>query len=271
MNNNKTILILSVPLIALVIVVSLVGIYSPHFYAAETLNWQLQTKGQDIIDLYIVIPCLLASTWFAYRKNKIAAIVWGGCVSYLAYSFTIYCFSIHFNRLFIPYCLCFGLSLYSTIYFLIAEYKKDFFFKPGKNAASPYIGVYFILIAVLFYILWLSEIIPANLQNITTDSLKQTGLFTNAVHVLDLAIFLPAIIIAGTMLLRRSIMGFILSPMLLVFIILMDITISFLQYLMKIKGWADNLGVMYIMLSLAAISLVLLILFFRDSKPATAS
>jgi len=266
MLKNKIIPVLSFLLAAMVTIVSLVGLYSPGFYSAETVNWQLQTRGQDIIDLFIVIPCLLVSALFAYNNNRIAMAVWGGTVFYLAYSFTIYCFNIHFNRLFILYCLCLGFSFYSTLYFLVTAYKEQFFFRPGKNSGTSYISIYFILIASLFYILWLAEIIPANLRNTIPNSLEETGLVTNGVHVLDLAIVLPAIVITGISLLKRKLIGFILTPLLLVFFVLMDITIAFLQYLMQKKGLAEQLSVMYVMLLLALTSSLLLVLFYRKSK-----
>jgi hypothetical protein len=270
MLKNKIIPVLSIPLAVLVIIVSLVGLCSPGFYSAETTNWRLQTRGQDIIDLFIVIPCLLLSALFSYRNNKVAVAIWGGTVFYLAYSFTIYCFNIRFNRLFIVYCLCLGLPVYSTIYAVMTAYKKEFIFRAGRNSSSFYITIYFILVAALFYFLWLGEIIPANLQNTIPDSLEQTGLASNGVYVLDLSIVLPAIIITGVSLLKGKIIGFILTPVLLIFFVLMDITIGFLQYLMKIEGLTEGLGVMYAMLSLSLVSMALLVFFYRDNKARPA-
>lgn len=270
MRNNYIIPALSFPLGVLVIGVSLVGLYVPDFYSRATFNWQVQTLGQDMVDLLIVVPCMLISTFFAYRNNKIATTVWGGSVFYLAYTFTLYCFNVHFNQLFIAYCLCLGLSVYSTLYCMFILHKRQIYFRLTSVKTGRYVGVYFILIALLFYALWLSEIIPANMQHVTPPSLKTTGLMTNGVQVLDLAILLPAMLVIGVFLWKGSVIGFVLAPILLVFSVLMNVTIGFLQYLMVSKRVANGMAVVIIMLLLALIDLYLLLLFFKKSKVASS-
>ena len=263
--NHKFILLLSFPLAALLIVVSCIGLFTSDFYSAETLNWQAQSVGQDMIDLFFITPCLLITLVLAYRNNKAASMIWGGVVLYLTYTFVLYCFDVHFNRLFVLYCLCLGLSFYSLVYFLLtnlSECKEAFENKP----ATRFIGIYFIIIAMLFYFLWLAEIIPATLQNTIPKSVSDAGLFTNGVQVIDLAVILPAIFITGIFLLRRISFGFILAPVILTFFVLMDITIGMLAVVMKIKGVETDLMLTVIMSVLALISLSLLIWYLKSIK-----
>src|SRR5689334_23124820 len=94
---------LSVPLALLIAYISIVGIFSPDFYSSETPNWQIQSLGQDIIDLVFILPVLLVTAVLASRIRKIGALLWGGVLVYLIYTFIIYCFDVHFNQLFIFY------------------------------------------------------------------------------------------------------------------------------------------------------------------------
>ena len=162
--------------------------------------------------------------------------IWGGIVLYITYTFVIYCFAIHFNNLFVVYCLCLGLSFYSLVYFLFtlnSERKKAGF---ENKTAFHFIGFYFIIISMLFYFLWLSEIIPAIFQNTVPGSVVEAGLFTNAVHVIDLSVILPAIFITGVLLLKRKPIGIFLTPVLLTFFVLMNITIGILVVITRTKG-----------------------------------
>ncbi len=69
---NKAILFLSLPLVVSMIFVSSAGILTPDFYSAETLNWQSQSIWQDMIDLFLIVPCLLVTSVLAYRNSKSA-------------------------------------------------------------------------------------------------------------------------------------------------------------------------------------------------------
>ena len=263
---NRTILLLSLLLTALIITVSCVGLLTPDFYSKETLTWQAQSIGQDMIDLFLIAPCLLITSILAYRNNKAATMVWGGVVLYLTYTFVIYCFDIHFNKLFVIYCLCLGLSFYSLMYFLFDKHTETRNQNFENIPVIRFIGIYFIIVSILFYFLWLAEIIPSIIKNTIPKSVVETGLFTNGVQVIDLAVFLPAIFITGIFLMKRKSFGFILTPVMLTFFVLMDITIGMLVVVMKMKGVAGDLTLTAIMSILALISLVLLIWYFRRVK-----
>jgi hypothetical protein len=168
--------------------------------------------------------------------------------------------------LFILYCFCLGLSFYSLIYFLITEYKEKSKRLVENKTMIKIIGIYLLVIAVIFYVLWLSEIVPAIIHNTIPKSLVEVGLFTNGVHVIDLSIFLPGIFIAGILLLKRKSSGFLLTPVFLTFFVLMDITIGVLPIAMKMKGVQSDLRLTAIMSVFTAVTLVLLIWYMKSIK-----
>ena len=81
------ILFLSLPLISLLIYTSWTGIFTAGFYLRETLNWQVQSIGQDMVDLYIIVPCLILSTFFAWKGSRTGLLIWGGVNLYLVIPF----------------------------------------------------------------------------------------------------------------------------------------------------------------------------------------
>lgn len=264
--NNKPVLWLTFPLAVLVIVASLVPLGANDFYAGETINWQAQSIGQDMVNLYLVVPCLVVSAWLASRNKKGFLFIWAGVVTYLLYTFIIYCFAVHFNQLFLVFCMALGLSFFSLVWFFGSHLKNPGEATDFREVPRKLTGINFLALAVVFYFLWLSEIIPAVVSNEIPKSVEETGLITNAVHVIDLSVFLPAVLISGIFLLRRKTIGFIMAPLLLTFFILMNITIAWLVVLMKQRGAGGEYPVAIAMAVLGLFSLVLLIIYIKKMK-----
>jgi len=120
---DNIILFLSLPLAALTAIVSYAGIFIDSTYSSETASYAAQGIGQDIANLFVVAPLLVISAFYASRKNKSALLIWGGALFYLTYSYTIYSFGLHFNHLFLIYCIILGLSFYAFTYFIINTLK----------------------------------------------------------------------------------------------------------------------------------------------------
>jgi hypothetical protein len=256
------ILFLSAVIALLIIIASGGALLSRNFYFKETFNWAIQAKGQDAIDLFLITPLLIVTSILAYRKKR-AILLWSGIIFYLVYTYIIYCLAFHFNKFFIVYCITLGLSFYLFIYFLFSQVQQPAIKNNVDKKVRKPIGIYFIAVACLFYLLWLSEIVPAVTNGVTPASLNETGLLTNPVHAIDLSVCLPALFITGLFLLRKNMIGSLLTPAMLVFCILMDVTIGTLIILMKSRGVGGDYSVAIVMFLLALISMVLLIWFMK--------
>jgi hypothetical protein len=265
-NQTNAFILLSLALAILITCVSLVGIYVPDFYAHETLNWQIQSLGQDIIDLVLIAPVLVVSILITLKNRAIGFPIWAGIMLYLIYTFAIYSFDVHFNQLFVFYCLILGMSFYAFIYFGYTRLKQKHTQFIEGMLAKRIIGIYFIVIAILFYFLWLAEIVPAIQNNTIPKNLSDAGLPTNPVHVIDLAIVLPGIFMVGVLLLRNKELGLVFTPVILVFFILMDITIGALGAMMLQKGLEGSMILTSVMSAMAFLSFVLLIWYTRNMK-----
>lgn len=246
-----------------VTIVSYAGLFFSGTYAKETANWQAQAFGQDIIDLFLITPLLLITSWLAYKNSRAALLLWSGVLVYLIYTFVLFCFSVHFNYLFIVYCLTLGLAFYAFLYFLFSQFNKPIASWFTEKMPVKTIGIYLILLAGLFYFLWLSEIITATLSNTTPSTITAAGLITNPVHALDLSVVLPGLMIVAILFLKRKPSGLLLVPAALTFGILMDITIGSLVIVMNLKGMETDISLAVIMGTFALFTLGLLIWFFK--------
>lgn len=259
-----SILKFSVPLILLVIVVSVCGLLYPEIYKAASPNWLAQSVGQDTVDLFLIVPVLIIGTVYSMSSHRFAIYLWLGTLLYLVYTFVIYCFAVRFNPLFILYCLTLGLSFFSVVWFFSGNSKK--FYGNTGNRFLNIVGIYFIVISIVFYSVWLMEVIPAMINNEIPASTREAGLFTNPVHVLDLSLFLPGTFLVGIMALRRTLLSTILSPVLLTFFILMDITIAALSVIMATRGVGGSYVVATVMTCLAVFTLLLLIGYMNNDR-----
>jgi len=239
------------------------GILMENTYALESASWRIQGIAQDVVDLFIIAPALIVSGIFTFHKKRIFVYIFGGTLLFIAYSYFFYCFAVHFNYLFLIYCFTLGLSVYSFIYLIVSLATCEIIKWYNNKVPAKTIGIYLLVIAALFYIMWLSEILPALIHNRAPENIIQNGLLTNPVHVLDISLLLPAFIITAVLLMKKRSAGFLLAPTILVFCILMNINIAALVIAMKLNEITDSLLVSWLMLALALISISLLYIFLK--------
>lgn len=262
MKQIKVIRAFSLIVTVLICLTSWRGLFSPGVYTKETELWTAQAMGQDLINLYI-IPFYLLSALLINRKENYFALIWTGISSYFVYTFLIYCFDIQFNRMFLLYVSILGLTCYSLFIFYYANGER--FYTPKKPSFLHQLtGGYFIFTAILFSGTWLSVIIPATVFNTVPEDLEM--LPTNPVHVLDLAIVLPGIFIAGLLLIRDRKLGHFLAPVVLTFSALMQLTIVLLMLFLEEHGKHTPSGVIWFVFVLALISSVLLLLNLKHQQ-----
>ncbi|HYT45408.1 MAG TPA: hypothetical protein VEP90_23975, partial [Methylomirabilota bacterium] len=108
--------------------------------------------------------------------------------------------------------------------------------------------------------------IPALVTGKIPPGVMENGLLTNPVHVLDLALLLPAMIITAILLWRRKLLGYFLAVPLLVFSILTGIGILAIFVAMSMKGMPTSLVVELLFAVIVVVSLVLSVLYVREVK-----
>jgi hypothetical protein len=197
---------LTVPITLLVALTSAAGLSVPGLYRGP-LSWALQGRAQDLIDL-IVLAVLVISSVFVGRGSRRARLVWLGTLSYLAYTFVIYCLSVYFNSLFLVYVAVLGLSFWALIGGMATtdwvEIREHF----AANTPVKVVSLLMLAQVVLFYMAWLKEDIPALLAGTIPTSVIENGTPTNSIHVLDMAMLLPAIALSAIWLWRKQTLGF---------------------------------------------------------------
>ncbi|MFP4548001.1 MAG: hypothetical protein ACLFQM_07700 [Fidelibacterota bacterium] len=263
---KKIIFILTIFTTLLMIFAAYHGVFNPATFEKDSLSFGTQGIGQDFVNLFIVAPILLISLFLYFRENKIGYFLFGGTILYILYSYVIYAFGVNFNQLFLVYSFIFGLSLYLFIIFIMDFASKDVTAWFKKKIPAKTMGIYMIIIAVLFYFIWLGEIIPALLAGTTPTTVTDNNLLVNPVHVLDLAFSLPGLVIAAFLLMKHHKLGYIFAPVLLVFLVILTIALAGMIVALTLNNISENFFLAYIFAVLSVLSMIILVMFFRKVK-----
>ncbi|MGM0408572.1 MAG: hypothetical protein ACQERU_11350, partial [Bacteroidota bacterium] len=128
------------------------------------------------------------------------------------------------------------------------------------------IAIYFIIVAAMFYLLWLKDVIPAIINNTVPATVSDYNLLVNPVHVIDISFALPGLIVVAVLLFKRQNLGYIFAPVGLVFIIILTIALAGMVVMLNVKNISDDTSLVGIFLILSVISIVLLVMFLRTMK-----
>jgi hypothetical protein len=266
--------VLAFPLAAFFGVSSFAGIVFPDIvYRREAPLWAAQGIGQDWVDLLLVSPLLVWSGWLTLRGSRAARPLLGGTIVYALYSLVLYTFAMHFNPLFLVYCGGLGFAFYALAGLLANWSDERRAAAYGEHSPVRSTGAFVALLGIAFYALWLSEVVPALAAGTPPASLSEVGLITNPVHVLDLSIVLPAFVIAGVALYRRSPLGYVLAPIMLSFGVVMDVALAAMVWSMSRRALAGGGPPIGVFLGIALVSGAVLWRFLRSAtrQPAPRS
>jgi MYXO-CTERM domain-containing protein len=173
-------------------------------FRGDATNLVAQAIGQDYVTLAVALPVLVISAVFASRGSERARLVWLSALAYVLYTYAIYAFHVRFNPLFLIYVALLGFSLYALIGGLATTnfeaVKARFTQRTPVKATSVFLTV----MTVLFYLVWLSEVVPAMAGGEVPRSVADAGTPTGSTHVLDMAWVLPAMGLTALWLWRRQ-------------------------------------------------------------------
>jgi len=223
-------------------VASAVGIYRPEIYARETASWAAQGVAQDLATLFVICPALLVTLYCCARGSARAVLILLGLQLYIVYSYVLYAFFVHFNGLFLVYVAVLGFSFWSLVDALNAVnvVRLAGMFEQGR--AFRYQSLYLFVSAVVFALLWLTDVVSAFAAGTAPAGLADAGLTVNPVHVLDLAFVLPAMIVTSLLLLKQNPLGLLFTAPLLTFSAAMGVAIVSMAVMMRIRGLGGTTG-----------------------------
>lgn len=213
--NRRTEVWLSALIVLLAVPAHLTGLLVPTIYRDPAILLP-QNLGTDLVTLCVAVPLLAVTTAAMKRGALRARLLWLGTLGYLVYAYGMYALGVRWNALFLVYVALFGLALFALIIGLVGTDARAVRAGLAGQAQVRAVAAYLMVVAVMVASMWLTEELRALAGGTVPPSVVQFEAPTNIVHVFDLGVVLPAMVLAAVMLLRDRPWGYVLAGMLLV-------------------------------------------------------
>lgn len=214
----------------------LVRLYGYGPYRNMPADVAVQGLAQDVVTLLVGVPTLLIALWLARGGSRIGYLLLTGSTGYLFVQYVLYLAMATYNELFLLWVALVLLLFQVLVRLLLWGAVRASGWPAPPNAVRRYVGGFLIANGILIALLWLGGIVPPLLEGrLYPDGLAH--LTTMVVQGFDLAIFLPASLLAGYGYLRGTPAGRLLAPAYAVFL-----SLQMTALLAKIS-WMAAIGV----------------------------
>jgi hypothetical protein len=229
-----------------------------------------QSHGFDVGDLVAVVVLGLGVAWSA-RGSVRGRVVTIGALGYLLYSFVTYAFLIVLNPATLLYIAVLGFGGWSFLTGLAGldaqEAEAMFVSRPLRRATA----VFLLVIASLFALTWLREILGSVVSGRLPPGLAAAGWPMSPPYVLDLGFVIPVSVFTAVRLLRGQVGGAWLAVSLLVFLPVLSVSVLLMTVFMAADGQALQLPLVAVFGVVAAASTALALLALRTREQKSPS
>jgi hypothetical protein len=184
------------------------GLYTDGPWAREAL------RGGDLTTLAIAVPVLAASLVLAKRGSLAAHAVWLGVLAYAIYNYAYFAFGATFNDIFVLHIALFSLSIAALV---LAVANTDV----GAVAARfrhlsgiRWIGAFLAVVGSILGGSWVFLAIRFAVTGELMADIPVDGI--HLVFAIDTSLLVPALVISGILLWRRTSGGSVFGPAMVV-------------------------------------------------------
>lgn len=220
----------------LAVVAAAAGLFAANLYR-DAPFWVEQARATDIATLFFAVPILVAGLLAARRGSSIGRLAAIAGLFYLVYNYAIFAFSVAMNPLSLVYIVILGLTVWSLFLSLSETDLGGAARALGDRIHRRASATALIVVAGLFGMMWLGQIATMATSGVLPPDLVRTGLPTNPVYALDLALFLPLCVVSAIGLLRRSSLAVFAFPM-LIWLFLTSVGV-FAAFVISAQGGSD--------------------------------
>ena len=202
-----------------------VQLYGQGWYRLDTPIAAVGFMAADIITLIAAIPLLIISTLYYRRGSLKGGFLLSGALAYFLYNYGSLAFGSTYNPLYLIYTVIFSASLFGLIAVLLSFDVSALPACFSTRLPQRGISVFLIVSGAILLLVWLVlSIIPALLQG--TAPLEAAYYTTFTTGIIDIGIVAPALIATGVLLYRRNPIGYLLTPLLLVFTVTLGLNLT---------------------------------------------
>jgi hypothetical protein len=239
-------------------------IYGKGLYQHMSADVAIQGIAQDYITLFIGVPLLLISLFFA-RKNSLRGLfLLAGTIGYFLVTYLFYLTMGMYNQMFLVYAFLLATTFFAFV-LTVSELNLDEIkgiFKSEKLVRIA--GIFLIINATLVGLLWLGVVLPSIFDG-TVYPKELQHYTTLIVQGFDLGLLLPIAFVAGILAIRKNRFGFLFTPIYMIFLSLM--MIALVSKILFVANEGQNvIPVIFIMPTIAVIAILFSVLLLKNMK-----
>jgi hypothetical protein len=238
-----------------------VTINARGLYYWDTVSSAAQTQANDLVTLLLGLPLLAISYRLTQRGSLRGRLLLTGTLAFILYTYVTMCFGAAYNRLFLVYVALFSLSLFA---FILSMLSFDLTTLPTHFSEKlPRRGI----AALLFFagafltLAWLGRIAPTIFQGQIPALENTTSMFIQA---MDLGIIVPLCVLSGSLLLRRSAWGYLLSSVAMTKFLSMGMAVSVMGLNMARVGVPVSLVELGVFPIITLLNIIMTIVLLKD-------
>jgi hypothetical protein len=228
-----------------------------------------QSHGFDIGNLIGVVILGLGLAWSA-RGSVRGRLVATGALGYLLYSFVTYAFLIVLNAATVLYIAVLGFGAWSLITGFAAVHEQEADQLVAGHLHRRVTAGFMIVIAALFALTWLREIVGSVVSGQLPASLAAAGWPMNPVYVLDLGFVAPVVVLGGSRLFRGKPGGGRIAVPFLVFLSLLSSSVLLMTIFMAIGGQSLSMPLIAVFVGALGVSAALAWVALRTQRQPRA-
>lgn len=214
---------LSIVAASLLAAASAYGMFAESAYRLED-DLAARLRGQDLVT-FAAIPLLLWVAWRAMHGSLRSYLVWLGIMAHVVYAYAWLATAVPHNDAFVLYVALLGTSVFAFVTGLFQLVPARVGRAAGERAPVRSTASFLLAIGTVLAVLWLADLLPTIPGHELPERVPANDM-PNLVYVLDLAFFVPALIVTGVMLLLRRDAGFVLGAVLLVKITMLGLSLA---------------------------------------------
>jgi hypothetical protein len=191
-----------------------VALYGRGLYRDDTVFKAGGFQGTDAVTLGIGIPLLVVCTLLYRRGSLRGGLLLTGTLGYFLYVYASLALGAAYNRLFLVYIVLFSAGLFALVLAFTSIDLRTFpaHVSPTVPRRGP--ALFMVAGGLVTLVVWLGPLLGALLQGEPPELLDSYT--TSVTDVLDLGVITPAAILAGALILRRALVGYLMAFSLLV-------------------------------------------------------
>ena len=245
---------------------STITIYGKGLYRHMSADVAIQGIAQDYVTLFLGIPLLLLSLYFAVVKNSLRGrFLLAGVVGYFLVTYLFYTTMGMYNAMFLAYVTLLATSFFALSLLLLSFDLPRVPAYFSQDTPVRVTGGFLIFNSLAIAFLWLGIIVPPLLDG-TIIPLQVEHYTTLIVQGLDLGLLLPLGFVSGLQFLRRRPWGYLLTTVYFGFLSLLMTALTAKIIAMALAG-VSVFPVVFIIPTFNLIAIVCEVLLLRNIRP----